>query len=63
MADDYDEESEARDVLEVGPGKPLPGPKKPPPKPKPAKKGYKSGGYVSKADGCAQRGKTRGTMR
>ena len=45
-------------------------PKKPKPKPKPVKKAEmdveivtaKSGGYVRAADGCAQRGKTRGTM-
>lgn len=30
------------------------------PKPKPAKKGYKSGGYVSKADGCVSKGRTKG---
>ena len=59
MADDYDEESEARDVLEVGPGKPLPGPKKPPPKPKPAKKGYKSGGTV-RGRGCETKGFGKG---
>lgn len=32
----------------------------PKPKPKPAKKGYKSGGYVSKADGCVSKGRTKG---
>ena len=26
------------------------------------KVGYKSGGYVKSADGCAQRGKTKGRM-
>jgi hypothetical protein len=27
-----------------------------------AMKGYKGGGYVKAADGCAQRGKTKGRM-
>lgn len=37
----------------------------PPRKPKEPKKvamGYKKGGYVKGADGCAQRGKTKGRM-
>jgi len=30
--------------------------------PRKKRQGYKSGGYVKAADGCAQRGKTKGTM-
>lgn len=39
-------------------------PKVEPPKeePKQEEKKYRSGGYVRSADGCAQRGKTRGRM-
>ena len=39
-------------------------PKSEPPKeePKQEEKKYRSGGYVRSADGCAQRGKTRGRI-
>ena len=44
-----------------------PPPRKPKPKPKPVKKppitkNFASGGYTKAADGCAQRGKTKGKM-
>jgi hypothetical protein len=45
------------------PDKPAPKPKAPAPKPKapaPKPKKMASGGYVSKADGCVQSGKTKG---
>ena len=52
----------ARNVAE--PKKEEAKPKEEPPKEEPKKeeKKYRSGGYVRSADGCAQRGKTRGRM-
>ena len=67
---------EAKDVTEPLPGMPNPieqaqmdkkkaAPLGPLPKPSPAPKkpkGMRSGGYVRAADGCCQRGKTRGKI-